>query len=694
MTIAAIARLLTGKHAPWGLLLASLCAIGCQSGNTPRGWQALEIPACVEQAEKKLAKREPCLAVSLERAPRATLDDARAQYRATKSPVVARDLATIYLELGQTAEENDRRQAVDHYFHAAIYAWLGQRGVAGTECHSGECRIYHVAVGKWIEAAVRFGRYDPVQGVEVEIGCERRRIPVRHEGFVWQPADFHKLVVVGEYDGNNFDHVRRRTGFGVPVVAVRTAKRIQRPAEDFLPVTAAFAATAALYPTCGEGFDPFDELATCAAGTEPPFEFVLYDPLRVYTANTPLGPRKLAGDITAPFAYKLATTQRDYVREFLEPGRSVREARLITLEPYQAGKIPLVFVHGLLSDSLTWVYLANEMQSHPEFVSRYQIWAFQYPTGDSFLYSAHQLREQLRAAMETFDPGCDDPALHNMVVVGHSMGGLIAKLQITSSGNRLWEAVANRPFEEIRADEKARERLQNSFFFEPQPFVKRVVFIATPHDGSGWARSGVGRLGSFLVAPAQLVERQRTQLIQDNPGVFAPEVTRRMPTSVDLLEPNSPILDVIRELPIAPDVALHSVIGRFRPMLGAGPSDGIVPVASATHPFVESELTIRSRHADVHHHDETALELWRILVEHESRFGTPTEGGRAPMVEILPGWLDGPGAVSVEQDSAVIEPLPELTPPFPLDLPASGDASTVFAPHDPAAPALAFPASD
>ena len=86
----------------------------------------------------------------------------------------------------------------------------------------------------------------------------------------------------------------------------------------------------------------------------------------------------------------------------------------------------MVFVHGLLSDPSTWIRLANELESNPEFHQRYQLLAFQYPTGKAFLESAMHFRHELAALFDELWEQTRDPAILHTVLIGHSMGGLVS----------------------------------------------------------------------------------------------------------------------------------------------------------------------------------------------------------------------------------------------------------------------------
>ena len=86
-----------------------------------------------------------------------------------------------------------------------------------------------------------------------------------------------------------------------------------------------------------------------------------------------------------------------------------------------------------------------------------------------------------------------------MVVIGHSMGGLLAKMMVQETGHRLWQIVSDRPADELVGDAEDLELFRSVLFYKPRREVRRVVFIATPHRGSQLDRGPVGHLGSRLV---------------------------------------------------------------------------------------------------------------------------------------------------------------------------------------------------
>ena len=504
---------------------------------------------------------------------------------------------------GLNYEQRCRDACVDLFFEAARLTASTARG----NCFCRARQLHESALMKLVVAGQRFKRLDPARGLTIRRQGHDHWIPLSRHGFVWEAADFHRLVPIGYYETNAMRDKHQRRGLGVPFVVDRR-NAVNRP---FMREQGAFSST--LVMRC-------DLDAPCVCD-DPQLgcRLELYDPLRVDSIDVDGVSRKIAKDTTAPLVYALQGQQWTYLNYFINPSSGSELGGLYMLEPYQQNKIPLVLIHGLLSDPFTWVHLANELRVHPGFVEHYQIWAFEYSTGNSVLRSASGLREQLVRARQHCDPSRRDPQMSNMVLVGHSMGGLIAKLQITSSGDQLWGSVANRSLNELCLPEPYREELRRFFYFEPSPDVSRVVFMATPHRGSSIASGPVGRLGSRLVNLPEEMTRRHELLLRCNPGVFTDEIAERIPTSIDLLNPHSKLLEAIGSLPAADHVCMHSIMGNQCWTLLQGKSDGIVPLSSAKEPRAVSEKIVKATHSGIKSHPEAVKEILYILQEQLQR---------------------------------------------------------------------------
>ena len=451
---------------------------------------------------------------------------------------------------------------------------------------------YNDSLQKLIASGLKYQRLDFRTGISVKTPDGRSsRVAIAFHGFPWQPGDFDQIQIAEGQGAKKLNNYWQRTGLGVPLIAVR-----QRPeSRDFLGPVIPFAATAVLHPGNGNAAHAAVRTAGQSASTDDSSDVVatldLYDPLHVTYVNFGAVEHELTRDISAPLAFVSAEVDRNNWRDFLRPGTDNGNMGLRMLQPYQPGKIPVVLVHGLLSDKFTWIQMVNDLRSVPWINERFQIWTFQYYTGQPFLRSGAELRQALSEAINTFDPQHTDPAMGQMVLVGHSMGGLVSKLQVTSSKSILWDEIASRPFNEVAFQPEDRQQVSQLFFFEPLPSVQRVLFIGTPHQGSFWANNSAGRLGSTLVSmPKDRVELLQT-LVKNNPDVFSKYLRKGIPTSIDLLRPDSPLLLGMRRLPISPAVSLHSIVGTGSSLSDGTPADGIVPVSSAMHPTPSARVT-------------------------------------------------------------------------------------------------------
>ncbi|MFO0946012.1 MAG: hypothetical protein U1D30_08705 [Planctomycetota bacterium] len=200
-----------------------------------------------------------------------------------------------------------------------------------------------------------------------------------------------------------------------------------------------------------------------------------------------------------------------------------------------------------------------------------------------------------------------------MVIVGHSMGGLLAKMMVRTATRNFGQLISKEPIDKIRAQTERTGADSPGLFLRPS-CNKRLVFIATPHRG---ARSDgfIGRLSSRLISlPKNLLDTQH-QLLAKNPDAFLPLFANGMPTSVDNLSPESPIIQAVGKLPFGPDVKYHSIIGNVRGDEARDSTDGVVPYSSSHIEGARSEDLVPAGHA-CQNHPLTILAVRRILIEH------------------------------------------------------------------------------
>ena len=252
--------------------------------------------------------------------------------------------------------------------------------------------------------------------------------------------------------------------------------------------------------------------------------------------------------------------------EFLSAFKPPFPEGLLMMHPYRPGRVPVVLVHGTASSPARWADIVNELQNDPKLRGRIQFWLFTYNTSNPVLLSASELRQGLQSIRKEIDPDGRDPALDQLVVIGHSQGGLLTRLMVTDSGSRFWDAITDVPFEQVDVSPETRALIQRTMFFEPQPYVTRVVFIATPHRGSFRVSSLVlGMVRRLVTLPRTLVTGL-TELGAKNTGLPKEAAT----TAVDNMMPGNRFVRTLSASPIAPGVTVHSII----PAKNEGPPRG------------------------------------------------------------------------------------------------------------------------
>ena len=121
-----------------------------------------------------------------------------------------------------------------------------------------------------------------------------------------------------------------------------------------------------------------------------------------------------------------------------------------------------------------------------------------------------------------------------------------------------------------------------------------------------------------MISDPDSIHKLLYQLVKDNPDAFDSRKFRRLPTSIETLTTESPILTALLNMQPAPPPAaakMHSIIGSLRPSGVDKTTDGVVPYRSAHIEGVVGERVVRSDHG-VQKDPEAIREVRDILREH------------------------------------------------------------------------------
>ncbi len=494
---------------------------------------------------------------------------------------------------------------MDFYFSSARQSWQDLSdglSLPAPRLYRGTLNLYNAAVFSCVVSGHRLGRLDPEAGLKIWKETGWQTIPVVGVGLKWRLEQIDCFRPAATCFQNPCFASTVTYGVGSALLGIHY-RRPNVPGDEHYLQQHPIALTAVLKSDGGN------------------VRLELHNPIRSHTLQIAGRELWLSRNIAAAIEFLVTELEAEVNpwSAFFNPEIALDYEGTLLLEPYQPGKIPVVLVHGLLSNPATWGTMINDFWNNPALMERFQIWAYLYPTSVPMIETASELRQDLRRTLAFCDPAGQDDALQQMVLVGHSMGGLLSRLQVIWSGNHLWNEFSNIPFNQVRGSQQLRQNLAEVFFFGPQPFVKRVVFIAVPHQGSAFSSRLLGLIGRLLAGRPTTLQTFWTELTRLNPGILRAWFGTGLPSSVDGLAPNSPTIRAISRMPFAPWVRRHSIIGTgvCRPCC---PGDGVVSIESARLPGVDSELFVDETHSELNEHPQTIREVERILWLHWSAY--------------------------------------------------------------------------
>jgi pimeloyl-ACP methyl ester carboxylesterase len=544
----------------------------------------------------------------------AVLQQAVADGTARRNDVFA--LAEISFAYGEDAHD-------PAYFRsAAVYAWLflfpgddtpldpldGRARIAADLYNRGLARGF--AYGPQGDFVPREGAY-PVPFGTLDVYFDASQLD-------WLDRKLVKFTPVAELDVEGMATRYRWSGIGAPLAASTEPLDPEAGYNDYVQPWIKVPVTALLRMD-----DVRKQLETGrVAGT-----LTLEQPIRREKVEIQGREVPLEAETTASLAYALAESpvwQRE-IWGFLQRITAIpKGTQLAALQPYRPGRIPVVLVHGTASSPGRWAQMINELANDRRIGPRVQFWLFMYDTGNPIGYSAMLLRESLKDLVQGLDPDGKDPALRDMVVIGHSQGGLLTKMAAIDTGDRLWREVSDEPLDELDIDPEQREEIRKIAFIKPVPSVKRVVFLATPHRGSYVAGSWLAHQAArLIVLPASLTQLG-TALVTRNHTKLKGNF-RGMQSSVYGMTPGNPFIEILVDTPLAPGVTGHSIIAVKDPDAPRETADdGVVEYTSAHIDGVASEYVVTSGHS-CQDNPHTINEVRRILLEHIAQFDA-TEG--------------------------------------------------------------------
>lgn len=412
-----------------------------------------------------------------------------------------------------------------------------------------------------------------------------RFAPATRDG-IWDPGYFTSFTPADQVHNSAIHRHNRQDGIGGLLVGVRKTD----PLEHFSPLVGVTAPVTALLEFKGRDVT-----------------LTLVDPGKKPRATVAGANRVVDADFTAPLAYYPKRSEYwNGLMGAIRVDAYMKTTGLYMLQPYDPDRIPLIFVHGLISTPQMWRNVINEIEADPTLRGRFQCWVFGYPTGNPPAYSALRLREELDRFYQLY------PRARGCVLVGHSMGGLLARMQATTVTREAWNVVGKDMAARFFAGVKKGTLVERCVIFHANPQVARIIFICTPHRGSEMALGSLGELARRLISlPVDLTTAAVGSL--GNTVAFMTGDSRRVPNSVTGLAPTNPMLKVLDGRPI--QVPYHTIVGDRGKGDTPKSSDGVVNYWSSHLRAAKSECIVPGPHGSCEL-PQTIAELRRILRLH------------------------------------------------------------------------------
>lgn len=328
---------------------------------------------------------------------------------------------------------------------------------------------------------------------------------------------------------------------------------------------------------------------------------------------------ELAGDVSAPFAQLLERTRLKRLAWWgMIGGAEIgKRSGLFLLDDYDPNKTPIIMIHGVAGSPLIWARLTNAIMGDPALHRRYQIWHIVYQSNAPLLVERYRVQHYMDEAWRVLDPDGHASARQGVVLIGHSMGGVIARLLCAQSTPEVWSAAFTAPVGSLHADAADLAALKNVFQFAPYPGVDEIIFMAAPHRGSPSADGLLGRLVGLLAWRHIEEMAGLMRVVAENPKAVQPALQSIFQTghitSITSLRPDEPVT--------LADEKLMPVIGvRYDTIAGVlpgvkPPGDGYVPLSSALLPGSTTTLIVHSDHK-VPNRPEAIADALKILREH------------------------------------------------------------------------------
>lgn len=352
------------------------------------------------------------------------------------------------------------------------------------------------------------------------------------------------------------------------------------------------------------------------------FQIKAYDPYKYEQIQIGNKDYALAANFSAPYGLWLAQNNlgKSAYLSLIDRDEKLTMPHLYMLEPYNPNKKVIVLIHGLASSPEAWIRLTNDIMGDTVLRENYQVWQVFYSTNMPIIESRFQTYTLLTQAFNTI--GNNASAKKDAVLIGHSMGGIIARLLVSQADTTQTALKMMNPRQLSRY--RKIPVVQQRMVMKDIPNFSRAIFLAAPHRGTAYAdrwftkaaRKIIKLPGAFLSAMADVLTQE-----EDLKDLFKEIDNGLIQNGPSDLSHQSKFIALTEDIQPRKGLKFHSIMGNITNSQDKNKiTDDIVTYNSAHLDGAVSEKIIKGGHS-IQETPEAVLELRRILRLHLTELG-------------------------------------------------------------------------
>lgn len=357
--------------------------------------------------------------------------------------------------------------------------------------------------------------------------------------------------------------------------------------------------------------------------TKPEFVIRAYDPYKYKQIQLAGKNYPLAANFSTPYGLWLAQNNlgKAAYLTLIDRDNRLTMPHLYMLEPYNPNKKVIVLVHGLASSPEAWIRLTNDIMGDKVLRENYQVWQVFYSTNMPITESRFQIYALLKQSFAQVNANAS--AKNDAVLIGHSMGGIIARLLVSDADvtQKALSMMSNRQLNKYKNVPIVSQRMN----IQDIPNFSRAIFLSAPHHGTAYAdlwftraaRKVIKLPGAFLTAVGDTLQSQEHDF-SDLAKQIDQGLIQNGPSDLSY---KSKFMVLTSDIVPRKGLLFHSIMGNNTDSNDPNViTDGVVPYKSAHLDGAVSEKIIKGGHS-IQETPEAVLELRRILRLHLMQLG-------------------------------------------------------------------------